>query len=177
MVLIPMSDFVECLYGRAVCNLDSTRWASAPCKSHFRFRGDGSTIGSRIGVRVGDWRTPNAFSVDRTVLNQPLIELAQEADMPAIRHFAIAALLIVSVPQLPAQGAPGFDGGVTETLQSIYIPPLVGAPFSAIVHTEWARPIPSGGSYTAVNQHRVARDGRGRIYEERWLLVPKDSGA
>ena len=96
--------------------------------------------------------------------------------MPAIRHFAIAALLILSVPQLRAQGAPGFDGGVTETLQSIYIPPLVGAPFSAIVHTEWARPIPGGGSYTAVNQRRVARDGRGRIYEERWLLVPKDSG-
>jgi hypothetical protein len=27
-----------------------------------------------------------------------------------------------------------------------------------------------------VNQRSVARDGHGRIYEERWLLVPKDSG-
>lgn len=65
------------------------------------------------------------------------------------------------------------DGGVSEVLQSIYIPPLLNAPFTAVVHTEWARPIPGGGTYTAVNQRRVARDSRGRIYEERWLLVPK----
>ena len=65
--------------------------------------------------------------------------------MRVILHLIIAAFLMLSVPQLRAQGAPGFDGGVTETLQSIYIPPLVGAPFSAVVHTEWARPIPSGG--------------------------------
>jgi hypothetical protein len=96
--------------------------------------------------------------------------------MRTIFHFAIAILFISAMPQAGAQGAPGFDGGVTETLQSIYIPPLVGAPFSAVVHTEWVRFMPGGGSYTAVNQRRVARDGRGRIYEERWLLVPKDSG-
>jgi hypothetical protein len=66
------------------------------------------------------------------------------------------------------------DGGVSQTLQSIYIPPLLNAPFTAIVHTQWIRPLPDGGTYTMVNQRRVARDGRGRIYEERWLLVPKD---
>jgi hypothetical protein len=86
------------------------------------------------------------------------------------------AVSTLSASQLGAQGAPGFDGGVTETLQSIYIPPLTRAPFSAVVHTEWVRPIPGGGSYTVVNERRVARDGLGRIYEERWLLVPKDSG-
>jgi hypothetical protein len=67
------------------------------------------------------------------------------------------------------------DGGVDETLQSIYIPPLVNVPFTALVHTEWTRPLPDGGSYTFVNLRQVARDGRGRIYEERWLLVPKGS--
>jgi hypothetical protein len=67
------------------------------------------------------------------------------------------------------------DGGVSETLQSIYIPPLLNAPFSAIVHTQWIRPLPEGGTYTVVNQRLVARDSRGRIYEERWLLVPKGS--
>ena len=67
------------------------------------------------------------------------------------------------------------DGGVDETLQSIYIPPLVNAPFTALVHTEWTRPLPDGGSYTFVNLRQVARDSRGRIYEERWLLVPKGS--
>ncbi|HEY2469942.1 MAG TPA: hypothetical protein VGI45_19145 [Terracidiphilus sp.] len=88
-------------------------------------------------------------------------------------HLVLVAVCIPSVAHLRAQA---FDGGVTETLQSIYIPPLVGAPFSAIVHTEWTRPLPGGGSYTMVNQRSVARDGHGRIYEERWLLVPKDSG-
>src|SRR5580698_9149911 len=67
------------------------------------------------------------------------------------------------------------DGGVSEVLQSIYIPPLVNAPFTAIVHTEWTRPLGGGGSYTFVNQRQVARDSHGRIYEERWLLVPKGS--
>lgn len=66
------------------------------------------------------------------------------------------------------------DGGVTEVLQSIYIPPLLNAPFTAIVHTQWIRALPEGGTYTWVNQRRVARDSHGRIYEERWYLVPKD---
>ena len=51
------------------------------------------------------------------------------------------------------------DGGVSEVLESIYIPPLVNAPFTAIVHTEWTRPIGDGGTWTIVNQRRVARDG------------------
>ena len=66
------------------------------------------------------------------------------------------------------------DGGVSQVLQSIYIPPIKGAPFTAIVHTEWIRPLPDGGTFTVVNQRQVARDSTGRIYEERWLLVPKD---
>jgi hypothetical protein len=68
------------------------------------------------------------------------------------------------------------DGGVNQVLQSIFIPVLLNAPFTAIVHTEWARPMPGGGNVISVNQRRVARDSQGRIYEERWLLVPKDSG-
>jgi hypothetical protein len=66
------------------------------------------------------------------------------------------------------------DGGVDQVLQSIYIPPLQNAPFTAIVHTQWIRPLPEGGTYTLVNQRRIARDMLGRIYEERWLLVPKN---
>ncbi len=66
------------------------------------------------------------------------------------------------------------DGGVRQTLESIYIPPIPNAPFSAIVHTQWIRSLPEGGTITLVNQRLVARDSEGRIYEERWLLVPKD---
>lgn len=96
---------------------------------------------------------------------------------------AACAGLIAACPRLPAQ-APTHrdggsttvvmrDGGVSETLQSIYIPPLLNAPFTAVVHTEWTRPMAEGGTYTMVNQRRVARDSKGRIYEERWLLVPR----
>jgi hypothetical protein len=56
------------------------------------------------------------------------------------------------------------DGGVSEVLQSIYIPPLLNAPFTAIVHTEWIRPMMGGGTYTWVNKRQVARDSHGRIY-------------
>jgi hypothetical protein len=66
------------------------------------------------------------------------------------------------------------DGGVRQTIESIYIPPIPNAPFTAIVHTQWIRTLPDGGTFTVVNQRQIARDSTGRIYEERWLLVPKD---
>jgi hypothetical protein len=100
------------------------------------------------------------------------IRLAEGGHMKAlgILIFAIAA-------SAPAQQewTPGthLDGGVSQVLQSIYIPPLHNAPFTATVHTEWARPM-AGGSSTVMNQRKVARDRDGRIYEERWLLVPKN---
>lgn len=97
--------------------------------------------------------------------------------LPALFFPGLLAFLqpIAIARQVPPSWTPTQDGGVTQTLQSIYIPPLLGAPFSAIVHTEWTRPLPGGGSYTVVNQRKIARDSQGRIYEERWLLVPKDS--
>ena len=67
------------------------------------------------------------------------------------------------------------DGGVSEVRQSTYIAPIVNAPFTAIAHMEWTRPMAEGGSSALVNQRRVARDSRGRIYEQRWLLVPRGS--
>ena len=32
-----------------------------------------------------------------------------------------------------------------------------------------------GGTYTLANERRIVRDSAGRIYEERWMLVPKGS--
>lgn len=66
------------------------------------------------------------------------------------------------------------DGGVSERLESIVIPPKAQAPFSSMLQTEWVRALPDGGSITLVNERRIARDGTGRIYQERWLLVPKN---
>jgi hypothetical protein len=67
------------------------------------------------------------------------------------------------------------DGGTSGRMESIFIPPISGAPFSMTLVTEWSRPLGNGGSFTLTNQRRIVRDGKGRIYQERWLLVPKGS--
>jgi len=65
------------------------------------------------------------------------------------------------------------DGGTREVLESIFIPPMPRAPFQLTLATAWTRPLGNGGTYTLVNQRHILRDSAGRIYEERWLLVPK----
>jgi hypothetical protein len=65
------------------------------------------------------------------------------------------------------------DGGTRETLESIFVPPIPNAPFSLTLETEWSRPLNGGGSYTLVNRRHIMRDSAGRIYQERWILVPK----
>ncbi len=66
------------------------------------------------------------------------------------------------------------DGGTRETIESIVIPPKPDAPFTLTLATEWVKTFYDGGTYTVVNQRRIARDAKGRIYQERWFLVPKD---
>jgi len=89
--------------------------------------------------------------------------------------FFLVAAIPLALPAQQESSAPGpRDGGASEVLQSIYIPPLHDSPFSATVHTEWARPLAGGGTSTIVNQRKVVRDRDGRIYQERWLLVPKN---
>jgi hypothetical protein len=77
-----------------------------------------------------------------------------------------------------AKKAPGQiyveDGGIRETLESIAIPPTPKAPFTATLQTEWVRMLYDGGTITLVNERRIARDSKGRIYQERWYLVPKN---
>lgn len=65
------------------------------------------------------------------------------------------------------------DGGIRQVLESIVIPPIPNAPFRATLDTEWVRFVADGGTMTFVNERHIARDGAGRIYEERWALVPK----
>jgi len=66
------------------------------------------------------------------------------------------------------------DGGVTEVLQSIDVPPKAGAPFTLTLETEWVKQLSDGGTTTLVNKRRIARDALGRVYQERWALVPKN---
>jgi len=105
--------------------------------------------------------------------------MRRSAILQRIAKLFFAMLSFAAAAQAPAHRDGGStvmvtrDGGVNEILQSIYIPPLLNAPFTAVLHTEWTRPLANGGSFTLVNRRRVARDSKGRIYEERWLLVPK----
>ncbi len=66
------------------------------------------------------------------------------------------------------------DGGVSETLESIVIPPKTQAPFTLTLQTEWVKTLYDGGTITSVNRRKIARDSKGRIYQERWFLVPKN---
>jgi len=66
------------------------------------------------------------------------------------------------------------DGGVRETMESIVIPPMAHAPFTTMLQSEWVRTLYTGGTITLVNERRIARDSSGRVYQERWLLVPKN---
>ena len=77
-------------------------------------------------------------------------------------------------PQKPVQQFHVEDGGTREVLESIVIPPKAQAPFFLLLQTEWVKSLSDGGTITLVNQRRIARDGAGRIYQERWLLVPKN---
>jgi hypothetical protein len=64
------------------------------------------------------------------------------------------------------------DGGTREGIQSIVILPKTGAPFSAVVVTEWTRLLDDGTSTTIKNHRIVARDSTGRIFEERRYFSP-----
>ena len=97
-------------------------------------------------------------------------------------RYAIAGILclgcLVSVAQVQqAELPPSFDarrdGGTREVLESIVIPPVPGAPFTAILATEAVKFSADGATMAAVNERRIARDTLGRVYEERWYLVPK----
>src|ERR1700730_10856475 len=81
----------------------------------------------------------------------------------------------LSSPQQPAQQYHVEDGGARgEVLESIVIHPKANAPFSLLLQTEWDRTLPDGGTIASENQRRIARDASGRIYQERWFLVPKN---
>jgi hypothetical protein len=91
--------------------------------------------------------------------------------------------LSTALGQAPAQSQPQpqqrvmriQDGGTSGRMESIFIPPKAGVPVSFALVTEWTRPMPGGGNFTVTNQRRIVRDSKGRIYQERWLLVPKGS--
>jgi len=98
-----------------------------------------------------------------------------------IRRLFLPILVTMTFASLAsAQGQPQqpvisvADGGASGRMESLFIPPKAGAPFSFILVTEWSRPLGNGGTFTLTNERRIMRDSNGRIYQERWLLVPKN---
>jgi hypothetical protein len=82
-------------------------------------------------------------------------------------------VLIAQIGTGPGATVRFSDGGVAGRMESIFVPPKPRAPFSLTLSTEWTKPVSEGGSFTLVNERRIMRDGEGRIYQERWYLVPK----
>ena len=88
----------------------------------------------------------------------------------AVTVFGFFALGGTLVAQDATMHAP--DGGTRQQLQSIAIPSLPSAPFTAVVTTEWTRIMPDGSTGTMKNHRTVARDGLGRVFQERRQFSP-----
>ena len=86
----------------------------------------------------------------------------------------LPAILLATVLPLPAQEpiqhAP--DGNTWERIQSVAIPAIPNAPFSAVVVTESTRIMPDGSKQTMWNHRTVARDSGGRTFQERRYFAP-----
>ena len=101
--------------------------------------------------------------------------------MRAYLGLLLTSLAPICVSSAPAQAPPQQpairiqDGGTSGRMESIFIPPKAGAPFSFTLVTEWARPMNNGGNFTLTNERHIVGDSKGRIYQERWILVPKGS--
>jgi len=87
----------------------------------------------------------------------------------AISILVAASSTAVVLTQSASVHAP--DGGTRQMLTSILIPPLPNAPFSASVSTEWTKYLSNGATQTVKNQRRIARDGFGRVFQERRTLA------
>ena len=93
----------------------------------------------------------------------------------------LATSAVAFAPRVSAQSpqdalhAP--DGNSFTRIVSIYIPPMTNAPFTATVTLDWVRQTGDGATVALKNHRRVARDSRGRIFEERARFVPADSDA
>lgn len=93
----------------------------------------------------------------------------------------VACVLIAGLLCRVVLHAQDEDGGMShdsrgnEYLESIYVPELPNAPFSLLLSAEWTRPLLTGGTFTVYNSRPIKRDSQGRIYQERWLMAPKNT--
>ena len=89
---------------------------------------------------------------------------------PGVIVFGFLALGVPLMAQETAMHAP--DGGTRQHVESIEIPTLQNAPFSAVVTTELTTILPDGSKQTVRNHRTVARDSSGRVFQERRWFTP-----
>ena len=61
--------------------------------------------------------------------------------------------------------------------QDIFVTPIPDAPFSAVIHVQRVVVHPNGGVDSLKTVREIGRDSRGRIFNERRMLVPVTNGA
>ena len=94
--------------------------------------------------------------------------------LPVVSLFLILPSSRAQETVKPQQPVHAPDGGTVERFASIFITLKADAPFTATVNTEWIRHLPDGSQITLVNHRTVARDAKGRVYQERAYFVPND---
>jgi hypothetical protein len=93
----------------------------------------------------------------------------------AALFFSLLGVVVLSISPLMAQedGVHAPSGGTRMSVESIAVPPLANAPFTATVSTTWVRTLDDGSSVTVQNRRTIARDNAGRVFQQRRYLVPE----
>ncbi len=84
---------------------------------------------------------------------------------------ALATALPLALAQEPEFRPPPYRG-MNTLMDGVFVTPVPGAAFSAIVKLESTQALPDGTSATRRSIAVIARDSRGRIYNERRQLLP-----
>jgi len=84
-----------------------------------------------------------------------------------------SALLVGCIATLHAQETPPLYRGPVTQVRGVYVTPIAGAPFSAVVAIETKQSLLDGTVKTRRSQAQIARDSRGRIRNEMHALVPE----
>lgn len=89
--------------------------------------------------------------------------------LPLILFLAAAA---IASSQQVRETPPTYAGPFT-LVPGVFVTPIAGAPFSATVVIKSEQPLADGTVETQVTQTRIARDSKGRIRNERHMLMPE----
>jgi hypothetical protein len=87
---------------------------------------------------------------------------------------SLPVLLLSFVTTLPAQvrEQPPMYSGPSTIVPGVFVTPITGVPFSATVMIESKQPLADGSVESKMSQTNIARDSRGRVRNERHMLVP-----